>query len=81
MAHPLAYRYFHSEWLKLRWSMIIPIFILGPAISLWIGFAVPAKNDDRSSPPTGFPDRTRPSRFLYTWKAVFYANDIKTDKL
>lgn len=45
MNHSISLRYFYTELFKLRWSMIAVILILGPAISLWIGFGVPTKMD------------------------------------
>ncbi|SMO45410.1 ABC transporter permease [Melghirimyces algeriensis] len=40
---PIPFRYFYTELLKMRWSMIGFIILLGVAISLWIGFGIPVK--------------------------------------
>ncbi|SDX28977.1 hypothetical protein SAMN05444487_11384 [Marininema mesophilum] len=39
----VSLRYLRSEFYKIRWSMIIGILLLGPAISLWIGFGNPTE--------------------------------------
>lgn len=49
MTKNLYYRYFIAELLKLRWSILFIIILLGPAISLWIGFGVPTKMPEESN--------------------------------
>ncbi|KPC75381.1 hypothetical protein ADL26_07815 [Thermoactinomyces vulgaris] len=50
MKKNIYYRYFDSELLKMRWSILAFVVLIGPAISLWIGFGVPTQIEEDFNP-------------------------------
>ncbi|MBA4495405.1 ABC transporter permease [Paenactinomyces guangxiensis] len=46
----MVLNYIKTEWNKLPWMIIFAVILIGPAVSLWIGFGVPTKAGEGLTP-------------------------------